>query len=50
MIIAGRLPDWWRYILGHIAGACTAVALYERVFRPATPPGPVRELAAPEGK
>jgi MIP family channel proteins len=38
MIIAGRLPDWWCYILAPLAGACAAVVLYERVFRQAAPP------------
>jgi MIP family channel proteins len=38
MIIAGRFPDWLCYVLGPLVGACAAVALYERVFRPANPP------------
>lgn len=38
MIVAGRLPDWWCYVLGPLAGACAAVALYERVFRRTVPP------------
>ena len=46
MIIAGRLPDWWCYILGPLAGACAAVALYERVFRQVTPPAADSGLAA----
>jgi MIP family channel proteins len=38
MIVAGRLTDWWCYLLGPLAGALAAVALYERVFKATTPP------------
>ena len=48
MIVAGRLPDWWCYVLGPLAGACAAVALYERVLRPVTPPVPDPGRAAQE--
>jgi len=40
MIVTGRFTDWWCYILGPLAGGAIAVTLYERVFRPTTPPVP----------
>jgi MIP family channel proteins len=38
MIVAGKLTDWWAYVLGPLAGSILAVGFYERVLRPAVPP------------
>jgi len=38
MLVAGRLTDWWAYLIGPLRGGCAAALLYQYVLRPGSAP------------